>query len=93
MLTVIRSSAALALLLVVVGSAPAQSTAPQVPADWDLLMLKLVNAARTDPARENLRRHTNYSHTPVPPLAYDPRVGRAAENHNRWMSARDIFAP
>lgn len=64
-----------------------QSTAPQVPTDWDLLMLKLVNAARIDPAAENQLRGTSYSNAPVPPLAYLPALGRAASNHNYWMTA------
>ncbi len=57
-----------------------------MPNDWDLYMLKLVNAARTNPAAENQLRGTNFSNPPVAPLAYDSLVGEAAENHNEWMS-------
>ena len=62
-----------------------QSTGGQLPADWDLYMLRLVNRARTDPAGENLRQGTSYSATAAAPLAYDLLVGRAAQNHNEWM--------
>lgn len=69
------------------GDASGQSALPQQPSDWDLYMLQLVNAARTNPAGENALRGTNYSNPPVGPLAYDPLVGRAAANHNGWMLA------
>ena len=55
----------------------AESTLPQVPTDWNLYMLRLVNAARTDPAGEDLRRGTSYGETPTHPLAYDLQLGRA----------------
>lgn len=84
-----RRIPALAILLAVASAAHAQSPYPQIPTDWDLLMLKLVNAARTNPAAENQRRGTNYSHPAVPPLAYDPAVGRAAQNHTSWMVANN----
>ncbi|MGI9457834.1 MAG: CAP domain-containing protein [Aeoliella sp.] len=60
--------------------------AAQIPTDWDLYMLKLVNAARTNPGLEDQIQGTQFNETPVPPLAYDLLVGEAAENHNRWMS-------
>jgi uncharacterized protein YkwD len=82
-----RFIVAFGLLLTLVGRSHCQSTAPQTPTDWDLYMLKLVNAARTDPVGENARRGTNYVHPAVPPLAYDLSLGRAAQNHTEWMAA------
>lgn len=73
------------VLVLTTARAVAQSTGPQQPSDWDLYMMKLVNAARTDPAAENQLRGTNYSNPPVAPLAYDSLVGQAAANHNQWM--------
>lgn len=73
----------------------AESSLPQVPTDWNLYMLRLVNAARTDPAGEDLRRGTSYGETPTHPLAYDLLLGRAAQNHSEWMGANrdDGWAP
>ena len=65
----------------------AESALPQVPTDWNLYMLRLVNAARTDPASEDLLRGTSYGETPTHPLAYDLLLGRAAQNHSEWMGA------
>ncbi len=65
----------------------AESSLPQVPTDWNLYMLKLVNAARTDPAGEDILRGTSYGETPTHPLAYDLRLGRSAQNHSEWMGA------
>jgi len=53
--------------------------------DWDAVMLDRVNRARTDPALENSIQGTNYSHSSVTPLAYQPQVAAAAANHNTWM--------
>jgi hypothetical protein len=78
-----------AFVLVAAGGcvAGAQSTDPQLPTDWDLHMLRLVNRARVDPAGEDQRQGTTYAEPPVPPLAYSVQVGRAAQNHNEWMGA------
>jgi uncharacterized protein YkwD len=75
------------LLLSLAGQVHCQSIAPQGPTDWDLYMLQLVNAARTDPVGENSRRGTSYVHPAVGPLAYDLLLGRAAQNHTEWMAA------
>ena len=64
-----------------------QSTSPQMPTDWDLYMLRLVNRARTDPVGEDQRQGTSYGESPAPPLAYSTQLGRAAQNHTEWMSA------
>lgn len=55
--------------------------------DWDLVMLRLVNRARLDPAGEAARLGSSVmdSRVPVPPLAYDRATGLAATNHNTWM--------
>jgi MYXO-CTERM domain-containing protein len=50
-------------------------------------MMRLVNRARTHPDGENQLHGTSYAESPVPPLAYWPQIGRAAQNHNEWMSA------
>jgi hypothetical protein len=65
----------------------AQSTAEQVPTDWDLYMLRLINRARTDPTAEDFRQGTNYGESVAPPLAYSTILGRAAQNHTEWMGA------
>jgi hypothetical protein len=62
-----------------------EAHAVQAPTDWDLLSLRLVNRARTNPAYEDQLRSTSHGETPVAPLAYDPLVGQAAENHSDWM--------
>ena len=55
--------------------------------DWDLVMLRLVNRARRDPAGEAARlgSSVNDSRAPVSPLAYDRATGQAATHHNTWM--------
>lgn len=55
--------------------------------DWDLVMLRLLNRARIDPAGEAARLGSSVVDTraPVPPLAYDRYTGLAATNHNTWM--------
>ncbi|MBN2293799.1 MAG: PEP-CTERM sorting domain-containing protein [Pirellulales bacterium] len=77
----------LTVFLVLASLAFAESSLPQEPTDWNLYMLRLVNAARTDPAGEDLRRGTSYGETPTHPLAYDLLLGRAAQNHSEWMGA------
>lgn len=81
--TVVVLSIALGSRAADVSAAP---ISPQIPTDWDLYMLRLVNRARTDPARENAIQGTAYSESATYPLAYDPLIGRAAQNHNQWMS-------
>lgn len=77
------------VLFVALGSRAAEVSAapisPQIPTDWNLYMLRLVNRARTDPVRENAIQGTAYSESATHPLAYDPLIGRAAQNHNEWM--------
>lgn len=63
----------------------AESTSDQVPTDWDLYMVHLVNQVRTDAAGENALHGTDHSATAVAPLTYLPLVGREAQNHNEWM--------
>jgi hypothetical protein len=72
--------------LAVTSPAWGQSTLPQVPTDWDLYMLRLVNRARIDPVGENIRQQTDFEQVPVGPLAYDTLIGRSAQNHDQWMA-------
>jgi len=74
-----------AILVFMCATALGQSTGAQEPSDWDLYMLKLVNAARTNPAAENALRGTSFSNPAVAPVAYDSLAGQAAANHNQWM--------
>lgn len=62
---------------------------PLEPSDYDLLMLRLVNRARLDPAGEAARigSSTLDTRAPVPPLAYAMLPALAARNHNTWMHA------
>ncbi len=55
--------------------------------DWDLVMLRLVNRARSDPAGEAARLGSSVTdtRTAVPVLAYDRAIGQAATDHNTWM--------
>jgi len=78
---------ALLLAVFAVQTATTESRADQIPTDWDLYMMRLVNRARTDPGGEDARQGTAYGETPVAPLAYDVLVGEAAQNHNQWMGA------
>lgn len=57
----------------------------QAQSDWDLYAMQLINRARTDPAGENARLGTSYSHAPVSPLAYHLTLQQAAAGHNNWM--------
>jgi hypothetical protein len=71
-------------------SDPADCVAPvggAAQTDWDLVMLRLVNRARLDPAGEAARLGSSVvdSRPPVPPLAYDRATGLCATNHNTWM--------
>jgi hypothetical protein len=71
-------------------SNPADCPAPvggAAQTDWDLVMLRLVNRARQDPAGEAARLGSSVvdSRAPVPSLAYDRATGQSATNHNTWM--------
>jgi len=77
----------LLLAVFAVQTAATESRADQIPTDWDLYMMRLVNRARTDPGGEDTRQGTNYNETAVAPLAYDVLVGEAAQNHTQWMGA------
>jgi len=85
--SLLLSFAALLPALFAVQRAATESRADQIPTDWDLYMMRLVNQARVDPAGEDARQGTAYGETPVAPLAYDVLVGEAAQNHNQWMGA------
>ena len=48
------------------------------PDDYDLLSMRLVNSARTNPLGEDTMQGTSFGETAVAPLAYDLLVGQAA---------------
>jgi len=53
--------------------------------DLDYYSLLLTNRARTNPLAENFIQGSAYSEASTTPLAYNPMVGDAAENHTSWM--------
>lgn len=73
------------VMFVLCALAAVSASADQMPTDWDLYMMRLVNRARTDPAGEDALQGTAYGETVVAPLAYDGLVGEAAMNHSDWM--------
>lgn len=53
--------------------------------DLDYYSLQLTNRARTNPFGENFIQGTSYGEGAATPLAYNPHLGDAAENHTEWM--------
>jgi len=70
-----------------VGSESTTIAAEDAQTDWDLVMLRLVNRARSDPAGEASRLGSSVVdiRAALAPLAYDRSMGKAATNHNAWM--------
>jgi cyclophilin family peptidyl-prolyl cis-trans isomerase/uncharacterized protein YkwD len=81
--------------------APAGGQAASVPTDLDQYLVELINRGRSHPAGEAARHGTDLNEglaagtittDPKQPLAFNPRLLDAAQNHSQWMLDNDTFS-